>query len=85
MLGARVVAGRSFVPEEHRAGNAPNVILGHRLWESRFGRDLSVVGRTVALAWTSVRDFGHCVVSFLPDCCDSPAMAQHVTRRVERL
>jgi putative ABC transport system permease protein len=49
MLGARVVAGRSFVPEENRAGNAPIVILGHRLWESRFGRDPSVVGRTVAL------------------------------------
>ena len=49
MLGARVVAGRSFVPEENRAGNAPIVILGHRLWESRFGRDLSVVGRTVGL------------------------------------
>ena len=49
MLGARVVAGRSFVPEENRAGGAPTVILGHRFWESRFGGDPAVVGRTVTL------------------------------------
>ena len=49
MLGARVVAGRSFVPEENRAGSAPIVILGHRLWQSRFGGDPAVVGRTVIL------------------------------------
>jgi putative ABC transport system permease protein len=39
MLGARVVAGRTFMPEENRAGNAPVVILGSRLWQSRFGGD----------------------------------------------
>lgn len=49
MLGARVVAGRSFVPEENRAGSAPIVILGHRLWQGRFGGDPAVVGRTVML------------------------------------
>jgi putative ABC transport system permease protein len=49
MLGAHVVAGRSFVPEEDRAGSAPVVILGHRLWLSRFGGDPRVVGRTIAL------------------------------------
>ena len=49
MLGAHVVAGRSFVPEEDRAGSAPVVILGHRLWQSRFGGDPGVVGRTIAL------------------------------------
>ena len=49
MLGAQVVAGRSFVPEEDRAGRAPVVILGHRLWQSWFGGDPGVVGRTIAL------------------------------------
>lgn len=49
MLGAHVVAGRSFVAEEDRAGNAPIVILGHRLWQSRFGGNPGVVGRTIAL------------------------------------
>src|SRR5260370_16058012 len=49
MLGAHVVTGRSFVPEENRAGSAPIVILGHRLWQRRFGGDSAVVGRTVTL------------------------------------
>jgi predicted permease len=49
MLGARVVAGRSFLPEEERAGSAPVVILGHRLWQGRFGGDPGVIGRTITL------------------------------------
>jgi putative ABC transport system permease protein len=39
MLGIRPAVGRSFVPEEDRAGSAPVVLLGHRLWQSRFGGD----------------------------------------------
>jgi predicted permease len=49
MLAAPVVAGRPFVSEENRAGSAPIVILSHRLWQSRFGGDPHVVGRTVTL------------------------------------
>lgn len=49
MLGVRVAAGRLFLPEEDRAGNAPVVMLSHRLWESRFGGDSAVVGRSIAL------------------------------------
>jgi putative ABC transport system permease protein len=61
MLGARVVAGRSFVPEETRTGSAPIVVLGHRLWESRFGGDAGVVGRSVTLD-----DKRYTVVGILP-------------------
>jgi predicted permease len=49
MLGIRPAAGRSFLPEEDRAGSAPVVILGHRLWQSRFGGDQQVVGRSISL------------------------------------
>jgi predicted permease len=49
LLGVRVLAGRSFVPEENRAGSAPIVILGHRLWQSRFGGDPAIIDRTVTL------------------------------------
>ncbi len=49
MLGIRPVEGRSFLPEEDRAGSAPVVILGHRLWQSRFGGDPRVVGRSISL------------------------------------
>ena len=49
MLGVRAIAGRSFVSEEDRAGNAPVVMLSHRLWQSRFGGDPQVIGRSIAL------------------------------------
>src|SRR5260370_15987777 len=49
MMGAAVVAGSYLVTEDHRAGSAPVVILGHRLWQSRFGDDPHVIGRTVTL------------------------------------
>jgi putative ABC transport system permease protein len=49
MLGVRPVAGRSFVPEEDSAGSAPVVVLGHRLWQSRFGGDARVAGRSISL------------------------------------
>src|SRR5947207_11778175 len=39
MLGIKLAAGHYFVPEEDRAGSSPVVILSHRLWQSRFGRD----------------------------------------------
>jgi putative ABC transport system permease protein len=49
LLGASEAAGRFFVPEEDRAGQAPVVVLSHRLWQSRFGGDPRVVGHTIAL------------------------------------
>ena len=49
MLGIRSVVGRSFVPEEDRTGSAPVVILGHRLWQSRYGGDPRLVGRSISL------------------------------------
>jgi putative ABC transport system permease protein len=49
MLGVGAVAGRTFVPEEDRAGNAPVVVLSSKLWQSRFGSDPRVIGRTIAL------------------------------------
>ena len=49
MLGVRPIMGRAFLPEEDRAGSAPVVILGHRLWQSRYGGDPGVVGRSISL------------------------------------
>jgi putative ABC transport system permease protein len=49
MLGIRPAAGRAFLPEEDRAGSAPVVILGHSLWQGRYGGDPGVIGRNIAL------------------------------------
>jgi putative ABC transport system permease protein len=49
LLGIRPAVGRTFHPEEDKPGNPPVVLISHRLWQSHFGSDPSVVGRTVML------------------------------------
>jgi putative ABC transport system permease protein len=49
VFGVRPRAGRFFLPEEEKAGHAPVVVLGHALWQRRFGADPSIVGRSVTL------------------------------------
>ena len=61
MLGIRLAAGRYFLPEEDRAGSSPVVMLSHRLWQSRFGGDPRVVGRTITLD-----NQGYAVAGVLP-------------------
>ncbi|MGE5568149.1 MAG: ABC transporter permease [Rhodospirillales bacterium] len=41
--------GRDFREEDDRQGAAPVAILTHRLWQTRFGSDPAVLGRTVTI------------------------------------
>jgi len=47
VLGVKPAVGRFFAPDEDRAGV---VILSYRLWESQFGGDPSVIGRSVKVS-----------------------------------
>ena len=49
--GTTPVLGRAFIPgeEDRGPGAHPVAILGHSFWQSRFGGDPSVVGRTLNL------------------------------------
>ena len=49
VLGARPELGRTFVHGEDAAGNDNFVVLSHALWEQRFGRDPSIIGRSIQL------------------------------------
>jgi predicted permease len=49
MLGIVPGLGRNFLNSEDRAGGPAVVLLSHRLWESKFQGDPSVVGRAVRL------------------------------------
>ena len=49
MLGAVPVVGRTFAPEQDEPGAAPAALITHRFWQSHFGADPSVVGRTLTL------------------------------------
>lgn len=50
VLGANPPLGRGFLPESERpSGSHTVVVLSHRLWETRFNADPSVIGATVNL------------------------------------
>jgi putative ABC transport system permease protein len=47
LLGERPVLGRDFVPDDDQPGAPSVVILGGRLWTTRYNADPSIVGRRV--------------------------------------
>ncbi|MCC7156852.1 MAG: ABC transporter permease [Bryobacterales bacterium] len=49
VLGIGAELGRTFTPEEDRAGSPGTVILSHGFWLRRFGGDPAVIGRPVQL------------------------------------
>ncbi len=50
MLGVQPALGRTFLPEEdENPGGHPVVVLGHRLWQTKFGADPHIVGRQILL------------------------------------
>lgn len=49
VLGVTPLIGRTFAPEEERDGKNHVVVLGYRIWQSRFGGDRGTVGKTITL------------------------------------
>ncbi|HUF27219.1 MAG TPA: ABC transporter permease [Gemmatimonadaceae bacterium] len=50
LLGIQPVIGRAFGPEDDvTPGAHPVIVLGHGLWQRRFGADPTIVGRTVQM------------------------------------
>ena len=47
MLGEQPVLGRDFVDEDDREGAEPVVLLGHNVWQNRYGADPGVLGLTI--------------------------------------
>lgn len=47
LLRVRPMLGRDFRADDERAGAAPVVIIGHRVWADRYGSDPAVLGRVV--------------------------------------
>jgi putative ABC transport system permease protein len=61
LLGVQPALGRNFTPEEDTPNGPKAVILGHGLWQSRFGGDADVLGRTITL-----NEQSYTVVGILP-------------------
>jgi putative ABC transport system permease protein len=63
LLGMQPVLGRTLDPADERPDAAPVVVVSERLWRARFGADLNLIGRTIAL-----NGMNHTVVGVvLPD------------------
>lgn len=67
LLGALPELGRGFTPEEQHAGADNVAILSYRLWESQFGGDPAVLGKTL-----NVGDEPHVIVGIMPMGFDFP-------------
>lgn len=70
LLGVSPAAGRDFREGEDGPSAAPVVVLGHGLWQRRFGGE-AVVGRTVTLNNEPVT-----IVGVMPPAFDFPGGAQ---------
>ena len=60
-LGIKPVVGRDFLESEGLAGAQPVVMLGHSLWQQRFGADPNIAGRAL-----NVDGKSYTVVGVLP-------------------
>ncbi|HTS77987.1 MAG TPA: ABC transporter permease [Bryobacteraceae bacterium] len=47
LIGQKPVMGRDFTPEDEKRSANPVVILGYGVWENRYGKDASLLGKTI--------------------------------------
>jgi putative ABC transport system permease protein len=72
-LGTRLLVGRTFLPEEHRAGARPVVIISQELWQRRFGSDPGIVNRAIRLDDRLFTVIGVLPASFRPQLLPRPS------------
>jgi putative ABC transport system permease protein len=61
LLGVAPILGRHFTPDEEQPGGNTVILLGHGLWERRYGADRSIVGQSISLDGVP-----HTVVGVMP-------------------
>ncbi|MDX2044007.1 MAG: ABC transporter permease [Acidobacteriota bacterium] len=57
-LGATPLRGRTFTKEEDQPNAASVVLLSHALWQSRFGSDETIIGKTIQVSGNSTTVVG---------------------------
>ncbi|HEY9383064.1 MAG TPA: ABC transporter permease [Gemmatimonadales bacterium] len=65
VMGVAPLRGRVFTREEDHPGGARVVVLGHRLWQRRFGADPGAIGRVIIL-----NGLPHTVLGVMPASFD---------------
>ena len=61
LLGVAPILGRHFTPDEEQPGRNTVILLGHGLWQRRYGADRSIVGQSISLDGVP-----HTVVGVMP-------------------
>ena len=64
-IGQRPIMGRDFAPEDEKPGAVPVAILSYGLWERRYGKDPSIVGKSVRLDDVSTTIIGVMPLGFM--------------------
>ena len=67
-LGVSPMLGRPFAADENQPGRSRVVLLSHHLWQTRFGSDPAIVGRTLTLDANP-----YVVVGVMPPHIDYPS------------
>ena len=67
VMGVDPILGRGFTEEEDRTGGDAVMVLSYPYWQSRFGGDPAVLGRTFVM-----NDRVHTVIGVLPDVPQYP-------------
>lgn len=62
MLGTQPILGRDFTEVDDRPGAEPVVLLSHELWELRYQKDPSIVGRPI-----TINGVAHTVIGVMPE------------------
>src|SRR5216117_1738674 len=78
VLKVQPLKGRSFRPEDQKAGAAPVAVITHSLWVSRFNSDQEIVGRTIQLSSKS-----YTIVGVLPPGFEMANKAQVFVPKTE--
>ena len=64
VFGAQPQHGRLFLPGDEQAGHTPIVVIGHGLWQRRYGGDPGLIGQSITLDGTSYTVAGVAPVGF---------------------
>jgi putative ABC transport system permease protein len=68
LLGVQPIAGRNFRPEESEPAKNKVVILGHGLWQQRFGGAADIIGQTITIDGVALE-----IVGVMPEGFSFPA------------
>ena len=77
VFGAAPLLGRTFLPEDAKAGAQPSIVLSHSLWQGLFGGRPEIVGQSI-----TVDDKPHIVLGVMPAGFKDPFDSQQLWRVV---